>query len=194
MLPVSRVMSLKNNVNTDKTIDEYNSIYGEIINNNDYLIVNYNKNDHYKYFHSAAVVAGGFFGGDFIVDKKISNFYEDKPLDTYMIFNKKNQEYIGNFLIKRKDDKIMLAIALSIDKFPPYTNWGIVSRGVSKYIRVIRDYLLSHYPYDKSVYHISLVSAGPGGDESHFLSTLNESNIMHVFSKGSMYDWDYCFD
>lgn len=197
MISSSIIKILHENINhnfIDKAIDNYNSMYDEVLNNDDYSIVSYNKNDHFKYYKNASVIGGGYIGGGFVADKKITSFYEDNPLDTYMIFNKINQEYIGNFSIKTKDDKVMLAIALSIDKYSLHTSWAVICQNVSKHIRVIRDFLLSKYPYDKKAYHISLVSAGPDGDEMEFLIALNKSNIMHAFSKGSMYDWDYCFN
>lgn len=159
-------------------------------NVNGYIIEKYKKEEHLEYFENTRVWTAG------VNENNIKRFHENNPSDTFVIFDELmgNKLYLGNFFIEKKDDFIEIAIALTNDIFSPYTIKQECFDFLSKFIVVIRDFLLKIYLYDKCKYCISLEHAGPYEHEMYFLGILNSSGIMHVGAKVGMSCWRYYFN
>lgn len=167
----------------------------ESLNNNCLIdgiyIAKYETSKH-KHYLDLASYSGGYTSEHF------EKLQQNNPNDTYIIYDIFNNDTIllGCFgLIKpnNNEEKVKLAISLSVEYLPQYLTLQDAYEFLAKYIHAIYDFLKKYYNIGTEKYAIILNDAGPYGNESHMLGVLNASKITKVVFKYKLNYWEYGF-
>ena len=157
-------------------------------------IVRYDKNNQVE----AKFIGCGFYK----LKAHINN--EGLPRETFSIYDSssKFEKFVGTFCIEKDEDDVRIGIMLSLGTcigekiILDYNELIYCYKYLSKYIPIIRDFLLEHFPYKKEQYRIDFEYAALPNKfdgELGMLNVINESEVMYVFSKYGIMCFTYKF-